>query len=102
MIVLYQILLIISLIALGYFVFTKYMIKSKLKIIDEELANKKLILSQLIEANSELSAQLLALEKKSKLNQDEILDLYTEIKEGKNDSKKSSLDDRINRLRNSG
>ena len=99
---LYQTIIVLALVGVGYLVFTRYMIKSKLSIINEELETKKVILSQLIEANAELQIQLNALEKKSKLNEDEISDIYAEIKEKKDDNENTSIDDRINRLRNSG
>ena len=102
MIMLYQTIIVLALVGVGYLVFTRYMIKSKLSIINEELETKKVILSQLIEANAELQIQLNALEKKSKLNEDEISDIYAEIKEKKDDNENTSIDDRINRLRNSG
>lgn len=102
MIMLYQTIIVLALVGVGYLAFTKYMVKSKLSIINEELETKKVILSQLIEANAELQTQLNALEKKSKLNEDEINDIYAEIKEKKDDNENTSINDRINRLRNSG
>jgi Tfp pilus assembly protein PilE len=102
MIVLYQTIIVLAFVAIGYFAFTKYMLKSKFNIINTELIQKKELLEQLVETNKQYEEMLDALEKKSKLSQDQILGIYTKLKDKKEKNENIDVDSRINRLRNSG